>query len=442
VSQASRRLRALAALSGSPDRRDGPGRRGRPRRAAGAVRARRDQRRGRHARAVPAVRVTHVGAHAPTEAATLHVVHAIGLPAEVHAALERLPLDAPVPFADVARDGHALYLPDEAALRCYPDWGARMTAAGAQAVAVVPVWANGELRGVLGLAWAAPRAFDEDERAFVDTLGVMVAQALMRAHLRAAELAARTKAEHANATKAAFLATLSHELRTPMNAVLGYTALIAQGVDGPVSPQQRAHLGRVTASGSTCSRSSRTCSATRASRPARRSCARGRDRRGVVERSLALVRPMADAKALRLVVDCARPDLVLHTDPRRLSQVLVNLLANAVKFTAAGDVRLVVRFADERVELHVCFEVSDAGRGIAPADHERVFEPFWRRDPGEPQRDGSTGLGLSVARQLARLLGGDLVLARSAVGGGSTFVVTLPVRHAPGAPGAPAPAPR
>ena len=119
-------------------------------------------------------------------ATTLTFVHAVGLPAEVRAALDQLPLDAPVPLAEVARTGASFFLPSGDALLTCPTWGAAMIGAGAHAAAIVPVWANGELRGVLGLTWAAPRLFHEDERAFALTLGVMCAQAIMRAHLRAA----------------------------------------------------------------------------------------------------------------------------------------------------------------------------------------------------------------------------------------------------------------
>src|SRR6186997_486196 len=102
-----------------------------------------------------------------------------------------------------------------------------MIGACARAAAIVPVWANGELRGVLGLAWPETHQFDDDERAFVITLGVMCAQAIMRAHLKAAELNARLAAEQANESKAHFLATISHELRTPVSAVIGYSALLS-----------------------------------------------------------------------------------------------------------------------------------------------------------------------------------------------------------------------
>ena len=204
ISGASRRLRALAALSGSLTDALGP------EDAADLV----EQKALSALDATSAVVVT-LGPFPPLSTTSididrrhdisgvahsaldgvLHVVHAIGLPAEVKAALEKLPLDAPVPFAEVARIGEPLFLPSEAEMRRYPDWATAMIAAGAHAAAIVPVWANGELRGVLGLTWAEPRVFDEDERAFVLTLGVMCAQAIMRAHLRAAERRAREGAE-------------------------------------------------------------------------------------------------------------------------------------------------------------------------------------------------------------------------------------------------------
>ena len=203
----------------------------------------------------------------------LTLVHAIGVHSEIRAELERLPFDVSAPLAEVARNGEPVFLHSAEELRRYPEWGAAMIRVGAQAAAVVPVWANGELRGVLGLAWKSPRAFDADERAFVITLGVMCAQAILRSHLRAAELRAREEAEHANRTKAHFLATISHELRTPINAVMGYTQLLAEEIYGPISPLQKDHLGRVRASGLHLWSSWRSCSAMRASKRARRWCA-------------------------------------------------------------------------------------------------------------------------------------------------------------------------
>jgi signal transduction histidine kinase len=296
----------------------------------------------------------------------------------------------------------------------------------------VPVWANGELRGVLGLCWGAPHLFDEDECAFVLTLGVMCAQAIMRAHLKAAEIDARTSAEQANLSKGNFVATISHELRTPINALLGYTQVLSEEIDGPVTAAQQRHLGRMRASGTHLLRLieellgfARVEAGQEAVRPETVSLG------DVVEGSLAMVRPIAEAKGLR--IRSAAPDerLELFTDPTKLRQILVNVLANAVKYTAHGDVVLLLRVEGHDTAITVHFEVTDTGRGIAPEDREHIFDAFWQRDPAMKNSAGSSGLGLSVARQLARLLGGDVIVARSTLNVGSTFVISLPAQYGP-----------
>jgi signal transduction histidine kinase len=148
----------------------------------------------------------------------------------------------------------------------------------------------------------------------------------------------------------------------------------------------------------------------------------------VVALSVLLVRPLADEKGIRIRVDGPTEPVRLRTDAGKLRQILVNLLANAVKFSAQGDIVLRIEVVD--AGAHLVLEVSDAGRGIAAEHHERIFEPFWRSDRTSARRQEGTGLGLSVARQLSRLLGGDLRLAASVPGQGSTFVVSLPMRSA------------
>jgi signal transduction histidine kinase len=366
----------------------------------------------------------------PAIDAKLHVVHAIGLPAEVRAALHELPLDAPVPFADVARTGEPLFLHSDKALGLYPAWGASMIRAGARAAAIVPVWANGKLRGVLGLAWPLPQAFDEDERAFVLTLGVMCAQAIMRAHLRNAELRARESADLANRSKAQFVATLGHELRTPMNAILGYTELLRNGIDGEVSAVQRDHLGRVNASShQVLDLIEELLGYARLEAAEDIVRAEPADLASLVEQGMELVQPMAARKGLRIRVTPPIPPVALNTDARKVRQIIVNLLANAVKFTASGEVSLIARAMGEGADVRAHVEVTDTGRGISVDDQPHVFEPFWRADPTSKNIDGSTGLGLSVARQLARLLGGDLVVGWSALGQGSAFIASFPVRY-------------
>lgn len=362
--------------------------------------------------------------------ASLTLLHAIGVPEEVRASLRTLPLDAPVPFAEVARGGEAIFLSSTDELLRYPDWGHAMIRAGANAAAIVPVWANGELRGVLGLTWGVPRAFDEDERAFVITLGIMCAQAMMRAHLRVAEQRAREAAEQANRSKAHFLATISHELRTPINAVMGYSQLLADEVYGPVSAVQKEHLGRVSASATHLLELveellsyARIEAGQEVVRPVKVMLA------DVVAQSLVLVHPLAVKKGMDIRVEGYDAPLELFTDARKMTQILVNLLANATKFTESGGIVLLVRLVDPGGSARVYFEVTDTGRGIAIKDHEHIFDAFWQEDHTITHSSGSTGLGLSVARQLARLLGGDVLLVQSTLTQGSTFVASLPVRY-------------
>ena len=430
VSGASRRLRALATLSGSLTDALGPDE------AARLVEKQALSALGATSAVVvtlgefppPAVPVEP----SPTAKPTLHVVHAIGLPAEVSAVLDALPLDARVPLAEVASDGRPRFLASERALLAYPDWGAAMIDAGARAAAIVPVWANGELRGVLGLAWAEPRVFDEDERAFVLTLGVMCAQAIMRSHLRAAELSARRSAERANESKARFVATISHELRTPMTAVMGYAQLMEDGLDGPVSDIQKAHLGRVRASGHhLLGLIDDLLGYARVEAGVETVEVQSILLDELVDQCLVMVGGVASEKGIAIRVTGKGTGAMLHTDLRKLRQVLVNVIANAVKFSDAGEVLLSMRLEGRGDAMCVRFDVTDHGRGLSSEDARRVFEPFWRADAGSSRDPKGTGLGLSVALQLAQLLGGDIVVARSAPGDGSTFATTVPARYRP-----------
>ena len=253
----------------------------------------------------------------------------------------------------------------------------------------------------------------------------------MRAHLHAAERRAREAAEQSNRLKAQFVATITHELRTPMHAVMGYTDLIADESYGPVTAAQKEHLQRVRDSGShllglieDLLSYARVETGEEIVRPERVLLSEA------VAESLVLVHPMAMKQGLRVRVEGPSQPVELYTDPRKLRQILVNLLANAVRFTDHGDVVLLLRLQGHHAEMRVIFEVTDAGRGIAPADHERIFEPFRQAHTTSTKNAGGSGLGLSVARQLARLLGGDVQVARSALGEGSTFIVSLPVRYA------------
>jgi signal transduction histidine kinase len=430
VSGASRRLRALAALSGSlTDSLS-------PEDAVALVEKKAFSALGATSAVVVTLGNFPIATSGSTQPAAvpgpakLSVVHAMGLPLEIDASLEQMPLDAAVPLAEVARTGRPVFLGSEAELRRYPEWGEATIAAGVRGFAGVPVWANGELRGVLGVTWTSPRSFDEDERAFVLTLGVMCAQAILRAHLRAAELQGREQAERANRSKTQFLTMISHELRTPMNAVLGYTEIVADETVGPINALQKDHLGRVTTSGRhllglieellTYARSDAGVDAVNVETI---------QLEDLVEQSLVLVRPAAEKKGLRIRVEGPGQPVELRTDARKVRQIVVNLVANAVKFTDAGDIVVVLQIKGIEADVKVFIEVTDTGRGITATDQAHIFDAYWQEDSVLTRASGGTGLGLPLARQLAHLLGGDVIVARSEVGFGSTFLVTLPARY-------------
>jgi signal transduction histidine kinase len=441
VSNASRRLRALAALSGSlTDSLTAEEAADLVEKQALAVLG---------ASSAVVVTLAPVAPHASTEGQpvsqasvplpahsrdVLTLVHAIGLTADVTATLQQFSLDAPGPLAKVARTGEPIFIASPLALRRYAGWGGALIRVGACAAAAVPVWANRHLRGVLGLTWATPHVFDEDERAFVVSLGVMCAQAIIRGRLTIAERRAREAAELANQAKTQFLRTISHELRTPMTAVIGYTGLLADEVSGPVNSMQKDHLRRMRDS------SEHMLALIEELLGFAKLEAREEEVRvqrviaaDVVDEALGVVLPLAQKKGLRVRVEIPDTSIELHTDRLKLRQILVNLLANAVKYTDEGDVVLILRIEGVGAELRIYFEVTDSGRGISTEDQEHIFEPFWQADRTLTRTAAGTGLGLAVARQLARLLGGDVVVAKSELGRGSRFIASLPPRFVPAA---------
>ncbi|MFY9343220.1 MAG: ATP-binding protein [Planctomycetota bacterium] len=265
------------------------------------------------------------------------------------------------------------------------------------------------------------RAWDELER---------------RVQERTAELAAaRDAADAANRTKTAFLANISHELRTPMTAILGYSEL---ALDDARAPEQRQGgreaidtIRRNAQAMVTIVNDLLDMSKLEAGKLAveRIECSPLH----VVADVLTLLRQKAAARRATLASKVLNPvPLTITSDPLRLRQVLVNLVDNAIKYAPDGSVTIEVSL-DEGAAPTLHFAIVDTGVGMAPEVLARLFQPFEQADASTTRRYGGTGLGLAISRQLARLLGGDIVV-QSEVGKGTRFLVTLPAEPLAGVP--------
>jgi PAS domain S-box-containing protein len=239
------------------------------------------------------------------------------------------------------------------------------------------------------------------------------------------ERIARAEAEAANQTKSDFLAVVSHELRTPLNSIVNFTDLLLEGDAGDIPDLQRRHLDRVAGNARQLQRMIEDVLGYARLDSGESGVRLERVDVGAVAVELAHeVLPAARRKSIH--VECApgAPDCSAETDPRRVRELLRAVLSNAVKFTEAGRVDIDVR----REPGWVAVVVADTGIGIDPAHVEKIWDPFWQAEHPLIRRAGGSGLGLSVARRLAGLLGGDIHVA-STPGEGSTFTVRLPGAH-------------
>jgi signal transduction histidine kinase len=264
-----------------------------------------------------------------------------------------------------------------------------------------------------------------ESRVMVDGMRDLNERLLLTA-LREQEQTERARAVSENMSTV--LATMSHELRTPLTAILGYQALMAEGLSGPVTTTQARQLDRIKTSAEHLLAVVNGILSFARIDAGREKVRRSRvDATRLLEESMALVLPLASAKGLLFKLEPPEPTFMMDTDSDKIRQILVNLLANAVKFTERGEVSLAAHSMDpDFAEFVVC----DTGVGIEQEHLGRIFDPFWRAEDIHGGGAGGTGLGLSVSQRLAHLLGGELTVC-SAKGEGSEFTLRLPLR-APG----------
>jgi PAS domain S-box-containing protein len=230
--------------------------------------------------------------------------------------------------------------------------------------------------------------------------------------------------QRASAMKSQFLANVSHELRTPLNSIIGYTRLLLQGVSGTLNPRQVANLARLDANAThLLSLINQLLDITRieagkmAVTPTRLSLS------GLISDVMAEVEPLILQAKLEVIADLA-PDLPeIRSDREKIKQILLNLLMNALKFTPKGWVKVSAMYDGPRDQ--VAINVADSGIGIAEGEQEKIFEDFRRSEDSVAKGFAGVGLGLSICRRLALLIGGRITVD-SRLGRGSLFTLLLP----------------
>ncbi|NKE68832.1 hypothetical protein RAMLITH_23695 [Ramlibacter sp. RBP-2] len=238
---------------------------------------------------------------------------------------------------------------------------------------------------------------------------------------------ATARAQAADRVKSAFLATMSHELRTPLNSIIGFTAILLQDLAGPLNAEQRKQLEMVrNSSRHLLGLINDVLDISRIEAGELKVQREPVDLSEAIDAAVAVVRPLAERKQLGLVVSVAPQVHAVLGDRRRVQQILLNLLGNAVKFTAAGEIRISADLQHGRA----CVRVADTGVGIAADDLAQLFTPFRQVDTGLAREQEGSGLGLAICRRLAELMDGSMA-ASSEPGRGSVFTLTLPL--APGA---------
>jgi signal transduction histidine kinase len=343
----------------------------------------------------------------------------VGVGASGEAASERRVIEVADVFADPGLD----------------DWRDVATELGFRALVALPLQTAAGVLGTITFYFASGSSLTPESRGLLRVVADQMAATTEKASLISELQRGNTELEKQNQAllearrlQDEFLANISHELRTPLTSVLGYLALIEEGVAGPVTDEQGHTLAQVKASSekllgligdlldlTTLKRGELPLHVAEV------------DPRGPVNDALASLREHKDSVKV-ISENGTGPALpAMKSDGRKVARLISALVNNAVKFTDQGEVRVTVDVQGDRVR----YRVVDTGVGIGPDAIAFVFDDFRQEDGSATRRHGGSGLGLSIARRLARLLGGDVTVS-SERGKGSTFIVDLPRELAAG----------
>jgi signal transduction histidine kinase len=286
---------------------------------------------------------------------------------------------------------------------------------GADSLLILPMLARGkQIGGMVLVRGSGTPVFDDGDTALAEDIAARGALALDNAKLYDA-------ARSADRARSDLLAVVSHDLRTPLTAIVGYADLLAMGIPHALPAESATQVERIRKSAQHLMYlMNELLTFTRLDAGHESVNARDVDVREVVREVATFMEPAAAAHGLRLKTFLPAEPVRLHTDPDKLRQVLLNLAGNAVKYTPQGEVQIRL----SRVEDGARMQVEDTGMGIGAEDLAKIYEPFWQVDASQRSKDGGTGLGLSIVRRMVDLLGGRVDVA-STVGKGTTFTVTV-----------------
>jgi signal transduction histidine kinase len=341
------------------------------------------------------------------------------------------------PSGEAAAERRLIEVPDVMADPSLEDWAEVAHELGFRAIVALPLQTGDGVLGAIAFYFERAGAITAETRSLLRMVADQMAATAQKARLiedlrRANAALVESNAElerqytallDARRVKDEFLANISHELRTPLTAVMGYLALMEEGLAGPVTPEQRKTLAQVkTASQHLLDLIADLLELTTLKRGGIEATTSAFDVRDPLHDAISATRGRPESVALR--VSEPETTTLMVSDRRKIVKLLGALLSNAYKFTPQGEIRLSVAVRND----HVVYRVEDTGIGIADEMQQLVFEEFRQADGSSTRRYGGSGLGLALARRLARLLGGEIYLD-SAPGAGSTFRVELPLEY-------------
>ena len=310
--------------------------------------------------------------------------------------------------ADVTNDPHYLQNP------YLPDTRSELS---------VPMIASDKVMGVLSLQSDLPHAFSDEDKQIHLTLATQIGIALQNAKLYEEQLQTAEELKELDQLKTQFLANMSHELRTPLNSIIGFADVLLEGIDGELNDRMAEDVTLIRDGG----------------RHLRNLIGdildQAKIEAGMMELSysvvsverianevIAQISSMARTKPIEIILELDNAPQQIEADRTRLIQILFNLLSNAVKFTDEGEITITMYEKEENLVTHV----KDTGSGMEPEDLPKIFEQFQQVGTMQNRKEGGTGLGLPISKNLVELHGGEISV-ESELDVGTTFSFTIPL---------------